>query len=976
MAKRNMEKRAQTTSGQLEKLDELKDVSNKDTELKDNWGKAEIGLNRIASIIQKSYYSDLKAKYSCTKSCKEGRWAFEVSRWVSDTKENSIEKLSNVYQVLQGENCSFALEYYCDMTGLKTKVVVFSELGQEQLLGQLKGALEGNFPGCITNEETKSKESQTDSEQKLDNQTNVAIVTVLPSDKSEQFRSQSLEKLFDAFQPKSDKEAFRLILLAEPINEISKYRNPIIELHDDISPFAVVHKNTTVSDSHSFSSSANRSLSVGGNLKFVNATGQWGSALAEITGIVTSQGHVIDYQNYAVKYLLELLEKHMEHLDRCLSTGAWRFAAYVISDDRNTAHNVAKTYAALMRGNDSFLEPTSVLVWDDSANAERENAKAIIDSILHGGHPCFKQDNNEGIPKEVSFTALLSGTELAHAMNFPNKSVPGLPVIECASFGRNVVDVDGKTNGDVLLGRIYHQWKVSENTEVHLTRKLLTSHTFVTGSTGSGKSNTIYQLLNKLSPEGANKPKIHFLVIEPAKGEYKNIIGGRDGVKVYGTNPDQTPLLRINPFSFPSGKVHVYEHMDRLVEIFNVCWPMYAAMPAVLKDAVERAYAAAGWDLRRSVNPYGNLFPSFADVLEQIDVVMNESQYSADSKGDYKGALSTRLRSMTNGINGMIFCSNELSDNELFNNNVIVDLSRIGSAETKSLLMGLLVMKLQEHWIGEPSNEELQHVTVLEEAHNLLKRTSTEQTTEGANLIGKSVEMLTNAIAEMRAYGEGFIIADQAPGLLDIAVIRNTNTKIILRLPEFSDRVLVGRACNLKDDQIEELARLKTGVAAVFQNNWIEAVLCEIEKYEEEKTYSYDRTKEERQYPDWKSNLITAIKSGSLGVFLEKFKRSILSSDMPTALKRLLLDWDNAPKPIYCISDLAFDGVALFAEAEKRHIKNAQIPSFLMEQIRVDVEDQELRRIIVLQLLEAQENRHPEDARWQQILERGRSDCL
>jgi len=120
-------------------------------------------------------------------------------------------------------------------------------------------------------------------------------------------------------------------------------------------------------------------------------------------------------------------------------------------------------------------------------------------------------------------------------------------------------------------------------------------------------------------------------------------------------------------------------------------------------------------------------------------------------------------------------------------------LSRVGSMETKSLLMGILVMKLQEYRMcSSGMNSRLRHVTVLEEAHNLLRKTSAEQSQEGANLQGKSVEMLANAIAEMRTYGEGFIIADQAPGLLDMSVIRNTNTKIILRLPDEEDRKLVG----------------------------------------------------------------------------------------------------------------------------------------------------------------------------------------
>ena len=122
-------------------------------------------------------------------------------------------------------------------------------------------------------------------------------------------------------------------------------------------------------------------------------------------------------------------------------------------------------------------------------------------------------------------------------------------------------------------------------------------------------------------------------------------------------------------------------------------------------------------------------------------------------------------------------------------------------------------------------NSKLKHITVLEEAHNLLKRTNTQQSAEGANLQGKAVEMLTNAIAEMRTYGEGFIIADQAPGLLDQAVIRNTNTKICLRLPSLEDREIVGKSMNLNDEQIEELSKLETGVAAVIQSNWKEACL-------------------------------------------------------------------------------------------------------------------------------------------------------
>jgi hypothetical protein len=236
----------------------------------------------------------------------------------------------------------------------------------------------------------------------------------------------------------------------------------------------------------------------------------------------------------------------------------------------------------------------------------------------------------------------------------------------------------------------------------------------------------------------------------------------------------------------------------------------------------------------RSTNRYGEkVYPGFADVARNIKGIIDTSEYDAENKGAYKGSLLTRLQALTTGISGTIFVADELTPEELFDKNVIVDLSRVGSSETKALIMGMLVLKLQEHRMAEPGrmNSRLKHLTILEEAHNLLRRTSTEQSPDSANLMGKSVEMLSNAIAEMRTHGEGFIILDQAPGLLDMAVIRNTNTKIVMRLPDQGDRELVGRAANLNDDQITELAKLPCGVAAVYQNEWVKPVLCKIEKF-------------------------------------------------------------------------------------------------------------------------------------------------
>ena len=142
--------------------------------------------------------------------------------------------------------------------------------------------------------------------------------------------------------------------------------------------------------------------------------------------------------------------------------------------------------------------------------------------------------------------------------------------------------------------------------------------------------------------------------------------------------------------------------------------------------------------------------------------------------------------------------------------------------------MGLMVYILNEYRMDQKteSNKGLRHVTVLEEAHNLLKNSKGTD----SQIVGKSVEMLTNTIAEIRTYGEGFIIVDQSPSSVDIAAIKNTNTKIVLRTPEANDREAVGRSMGLTNDQVNEIAKLPGGVAVVYQNNWITPVLTMIDK--------------------------------------------------------------------------------------------------------------------------------------------------
>lgn len=538
----------------------------------------------------------------------------------------------------------------------------------------------------------------------------------------------------------------------------------------------------------------------------------------------TGRTQQVELCNKSVEELLERIENQLKRVKESEDYGCYNCAAYFLSSAQSTALLAANTYRALMVGEGSSVESGAVNVWKNN-EAEVAQLREYLKRFMH---PMFARQLWNDSPESLIYTpaTLVSGRELPMHLGLPTRSVHGLPIIEHAEFGRNVPGEAVSDEDKMNLGKIYHMGK-EESANLILNRQAMTSHTFVTGSTGTGKSNAVYHLLDEITKNGQTT----FLVVEPAKGEYKNVFGNCTDVQVFGTNPRETPLLRMNPFAFPEN-IHILEHIDRLVEIFNACWPMYAAMPAVLKDAIERSYQKVGWDLRNSESEKG-VFPTFFDLLDILPGIIEESHYSKDTQSDYVGALCTRVKSLTNGIYGSVLCAEDaLTDKALFDCNVVVDLSRVGSMETKSLLMGILVMKLQEYRMcGSEMNSRLRHVTVLEEAHNLLRKTSAEQSQEGANLQGKSVEMLANAIAEMRTYGEGFIIADQAPGLLDMSVIRNTNTKIILRLPDEEDRKLVGKSAALKEAQIDELSKLPLGVAAVYQNEWPEAVLCKIEAY-------------------------------------------------------------------------------------------------------------------------------------------------
>lgn len=855
-------------------------------------------LDKASYTMDKAYLNCLKTNYKAfnlsktnkiERCVRENIRLIEVKRWVKDSKESIIDCFRNVLGIFSSDKQNnIALIINRTLETVRMYFAISNEGDNNSCISNeyrdlLTSVLNGNFTGSEfisynvddTKHEIKELLDYVDNDKEKEKGIVAAsIITGIPSAKSDEYISQGIEKILEGIVPsprQSEKNpAYTIVILAEPLSfdVIHSVLNGYEELASSLSPFSSSqvniseNKNETKGENSSFSVSNSigeaitkthsvnvnagvtlgKESIVGGNVSVGYGYSQGktissGKTDTESKGTNymvtegTGEANIYTLKSYPVLDIMEKAEKNIKRLQSGNAEGLWKYATYVFSNNKVLCRNVAGSVAALIEGDESYIESPSITHWSFYSKSDQEinDFKQIMDSVMQFTHPCFENIVDK---TKVSATSFVTTAELAALFAFPRKSVPGIPITECAAFGREPYSLL-ELQKDFSVGCAYHMHKEESNRRIFLSKDELTKHTFITGSTGSGKSNTIYQLIDQICFKPVNDDeKAAFMVIEPAKGEYKDVFGGRDDVSVYGTNPQKFPhLLQINPFIFPND-VHVLEHVDRLVEVFNACWPMYAAMPAILREAVERAYENCGWNLRTSVGM--GKFPTFNDLLDVLPNVIDSSAYSSDTSNDYKGALITRVRSLTRGIHGMVF-SSDIADEEFFNKNSIVDISRIGSQETKALIMGVLILRLQEFRMSKNSehNISLRHLTVLEEAHNLLRRTSSEQSRESSNLQGKSVEMIANAIAEMRTYGEGFIIADQSPGLMDMSVIRNTNTKIIHHLPDESDRNLVGKAAGLNDDQIKEIARLSRGVAAVTQSGWFEPVLCLIDEFKE-----------------------------------------------------------------------------------------------------------------------------------------------
>ena len=418
--------------------------------------------------------------------------------------------------------------------------------------------------------------------------------------------------------------------------------------------------------------------------------------------------------------------------------------------------------------------------------------------------------------------AAATGELLTAIARPPVREIPGVRIVEQIRF-----DLTPETSaGGVPLGEVIDLGGRSAGA-MDIPLSTLNRHALVAGSTGSGKSQTIRHLL-----EGLHTASVPWLVIEPAKAEYAAMagrLGSEDSVAVIRLgDPDGIPLT-LNPLE-PEAGFPLQTHLDLVRALFLAAFDANEPFPQVLSQALTRCYTSLGWDLALS-RPMSDgsspRFPNLADLQSTAREVVDDIGYGAELAADVRGFVDVRLTSLLLGTPGRFLAAGHPLDmSDLLTRNVVLELEDVGDDQDKAFCMGVVLIRLVEHLRLRHSSGDgaagLRHVTVVEEAHRLLKATV------GGSSAGHAVEMFAGLLAEIRAYGEGIVVAEQIPSKLIPDVVKNSALKVLHRLPSADDREQIGATMNLDEAQSRAVVSLPPGRAVVFTDGMDRPVLVRI----------------------------------------------------------------------------------------------------------------------------------------------------
>lgn len=432
--------------------------------------------------------------------------------------------------------------------------------------------------------------------------------------------------------------------------------------------------------------------------------------------------------------------------------------------------------------------------------------------LTNAGYACKWDYFGDHQAKESHRAILLPAAYVTEFISFPTTSFFGFERVKNCYYNVNLPYSEKAVPFANLM-----QYEETTGIELSLPEKEMNRHTFICGMTGSGKTNTVHHLLSSIGD-------FPYLVIEPVKGEYHSL----PGVNAYTMTAGSSKSLCLNPFWFPKGSSLQY-HIDYLKQIISSAFDLYAAMPNILEQCLVLVYQHCGWDFIQNENRYASelpesmLYPTFSDLCREVDTYLDNAKFGEELKGNYRGALLSRLQSFTSGPKGMLLnTTHHLPCDELSKGRIVISLDSLADDADKSIVMGVIIAQYYEYLktkcIGS-TKKDLQHIVVIEEAHHLFSGDTTASASSGEGGSGQNssqelVKTLNNMLAEIRAYGEGFIIVDQSPSALHPSVLKNTGIKVAHRI-DYGKDIEAMQDVLLLDKDDRELATLCPGQALV-----------------------------------------------------------------------------------------------------------------------------------------------------------------
>ena len=452
------------------------------------------------------------------------------------------------------------------------------------------------------------------------------------------------------------------------------------------------------------------------------------------------------------------------------------------------------------------------------------NLNVINFGMLTGRHEIWgRQDPPD--PQLAMLGVLGDARDAACAFRFPIAAdgiVPGFRVRR-GHFGQaEAYPADGKA---IKLGKV-----AGTNRDIAVPLRSLTKHALIAGSTGSGKMTTALELLRQLWADH----QIPFLVIEPVNSDaddYRKLADepGFDALEVITVADEGGAPLRFNPFEVPAG-VLVGEHTANLLACFKAAFGLFGPLPSIYQDALNLTYLRAGFLSAERSTGIKRTWPTVVEFLAAMSEVTTGLGYAGDVKANIDAASIRRAQQLVRGIAGSAFMTDRPNDiGRLLDHPVILELKSLGTGDEQALMMALLLNAVTEYYQSvRGASADLVHVTLVEEAHRLLARSEGGKSAEDAQAKEKAAEAFANTLAENRKYGEGVIIAEQLPTKLVADAVKNTNLKIMHRLTAEDDRRYLGETMGMDEAQRLIAARLQTGEALLYSDEFAEAARVNI----------------------------------------------------------------------------------------------------------------------------------------------------